>query len=101
MTREQRYSANHAERNSPDSSLAANSARSGESKAALAVSLWTAAVRLHNQNIKMTVVSPNEIHPNINSWSQCIFDPLSDAGASAVPNYMKNGVPWEQCKCFR
>ena len=30
-------------------------------------SLMAAAVRLHNQNIKTTVASPNESQPNINS----------------------------------
>jgi len=40
------------------------------------MSEWPAAVFLHNQNMKTTVVSPNENHPNKNTWSQCILEPL-------------------------
>jgi len=63
---------NQAERNSLDSLPAANSVRCGGSEAGLIGSLTEEAVRLHNQKKKKTVVSPNESHPNMNAWSQCM-----------------------------
>ena len=74
---------NQAERSSVDRLLATMSARWEGSEPAMAGSLRAAAVRLHNQNMKMTVVSPNESHPTMNTWSQCILSRLRDAGAPA------------------
>jgi hypothetical protein len=56
-----------AERSSVDNLLAANSVRCAGSEAGLIGSLTEEAVRLHNQNRKNTVVSPNESHPNMNA----------------------------------
>jgi hypothetical protein len=53
-----------ADRNSLLSFFALNSARWAEIGIVLTGSLRAAAVRLHNQNMKSTVVNPNESHPN-------------------------------------
>jgi len=55
-----------ADRNSLLSLFAVNSGRWGEIGIVLAGSLRAAAVLLHNQNMKSTVVKPNETHPNRN-----------------------------------
>jgi hypothetical protein len=87
MNREAVSQRDQAERSSPDSLFAANSVRCGGSEAGLIGSLTEEAVRLHNQNRKKTVVSPNESHPNMNAWSQCMFDPLRDAGEASAARH--------------
>jgi hypothetical protein len=82
MQREVLVSENQAERSSLDSLFAPNSARWGETEPVLTGSLAAKAVRLHSQNMKATVASPVESHPTMNTWSQCILNPLRDAGAS-------------------
>jgi hypothetical protein len=64
---------NQAERNSLDRLFPANSVRCGGSAPTLTGSLAVAAVRLHSQNKKTTVVTPNESHANINIQTQCMI----------------------------
>jgi hypothetical protein len=58
---------NQAERSSPDSLLVPNSARWTGNELVWIGSLMPAAVRLHNQNMRTTVVSPRESHPIMNT----------------------------------